>query len=84
MPDHLQMSQTGTERGGIIKNPPSKEETEPYANFLIRKSKLSKPTADPQVLPVCAKHLNIYRIKMNKLEVFTADKFSTIDKAIHL
>lgn len=67
-----------------IKNPPStKEETELSANFLLRKSKHSKPTADPQVLPVYAKHLNIYGIKMNKLEAFAADKFATVDKAIY-
>lgn len=74
---------TGGEKK-IIKTPLSiKEEKELSANFLIRKSKHSKPTADPQVLPVYAKHLNSHGIKTNKLEAFTTDKSATVGKAIH-
>lgn len=74
--------QTGV--GGIIKIPPSiRKETELSANFLIRKSKCSKPTASLEVLPVYVKHLTIYGIKMNKLEAFTTEKFATLDKVIY-
>ncbi|KAJ7415803.1 hypothetical protein WISP_75900 [Willisornis vidua] len=60
-----------------------KEETGLPADFLIRKSKRSKPSGNPQVLPVHAKHLDTYGIKMNKLEAFITEKFATVDKVTH-